>query len=200
MLWGQGDNSQGKIIGMGYIQFEIFILENVFLVEDLKHTLISISQLCDMNCKVCFDANSCDAICSKSKEDKLKGKRIGNVYITYQESFMSNQENYLVSNTSQNTWLCHNRLAHASMTLIHKLVKHDLVNGLPKLKYERDHICRVCMKGRQISVSFKPTNEVFTSRPLMLLHMDLFGPMRTLSLGGKQYVLVIVMTTLGSHG
>ena len=80
----------------------------------------------------------------------------------------------------------------ASMTLIHKLVKHDLVNGLPKLKYKRDHICSACMKGRQISVSFKLTNEVFTSRPLILLHMDLFGPMTTLNLGEKQYVLVII--------
>jgi len=48
------------------------------------------------------------------------------------------------------------------------------------------------MKGKQISVSFKPTNEVLTSRPLTLLHLDLFAPMRTLSLGEKQYVLVIV--------
>jgi len=74
------------------------------------------------------------------------------------------------------------------MNLINKLVKHDLVNGFPKLKYERDHICGTCMKGKQISVSFKTINEVFTSRPLMLLHLDLFGPMRTLSSGGKKCV------------
>ena len=75
------------------------------------------------------------------------------------------------------------------MNLINKLVKHDLVNGLPKIKF---YICGTCMKGKQISVSFKPTNEISTSRPLTLLYSDLFGPMRTLSLRGKQYVLVIV--------
>ena len=37
-----GDNSQGKIIGMGSIQFENITLENVFLVDGLKHILISI--------------------------------------------------------------------------------------------------------------------------------------------------------------
>ena len=64
------------------------------------------------------------------------------------------------------------------MNLINKLVIHDLVNGLPKLKFERDHICDTCMKGKQISVSFKPTNEVSSSRPLTLLHLDLYGPVR----------------------
>ena len=78
------------------------------------------------------------------------------------------------------------------MNLINKLVKHDLVNGSAKLKFERAHIYGICMKGKQISVSFKATNEILTSRPLTLLHLNLFGPMRTLSLGGKQYVLVIV--------
>jgi len=38
-----GDNSQGKIIGMGSISFEHFVLDNVFLVDGLKHNLISIS-------------------------------------------------------------------------------------------------------------------------------------------------------------
>ena len=185
-----GDNSQGKIIGMGSISFEHLVLDNVFLVDGLKHNLISISQLCDMNYKFFFDANSCQVIYTRSKEMKLKGNRIGNVYLTFLES--SNTENCLVSNSSQNTWLWHNKFGHASMNLINKLAKHDLVNGLPKLKFERDHIYGTCIKGKQISVSFKPTNEFSTSRPLTLLHLDLFGPMRTLSLGGKQHVLVIV--------
>jgi len=78
------------------------------------------------------------------------------------------------------------------MNLINKLSKHDLVRGLPKLKYERDHICDACMKGKQISISFKPSNEVSTYRPLTLLHLDLFRLMRTLSIGGKHYTLIIV--------
>ena len=70
------------------------------------------------------------------------------------------------------------------------LSKHDIGKRLPK--YEKDHICEACMKDKQISISFKPKNEVSNLRPLTPLHLDIFGPMRTLSLGGKQYVLVIV--------
>ena len=71
------------------------------------------------------------------------------------------------------------------MNVINKLSKYDLVKGLPKLKYERDHICGACTKGKQISVSFKLKNEVSTFKSLTLFHLNLFGPMRTQSLGGK---------------
>jgi len=66
------------------------------------------------------------------------------------------------------------------------------VVGLPKLKFEKDHICEACKKGKQIKNSFKLKNIVSTSKPLELLHMDLFGPSRTMSLDGNHYALVIV--------
>ena len=72
-----GDNSQCNIIGMGSISFEHLVLDNVFLVDGLKHNLISISQLCDINYEVHFDANSYKVIYPKMKEVKLKRKRIG---------------------------------------------------------------------------------------------------------------------------
>ena len=177
---------------MGLISFENLVLDNVFLIDGLKHNLISISQLGDMNYKFCFDANSCEVSCSRTNEVKLKGNRVGNVYLTFLESLSFKLESCFVTNISQNTWSWHNRLGYVSLNLINKLVKNDLVNGFLKLKYKRNHICGTCLKGKQINVSFKPMNEVFISKPLKLLHLDLFGPMRTLILGGTQYVLVIV--------
>jgi len=75
---------------------------------------------------------------------------------------------------------------------LNKLISKDLVIGLSKLKFEKDHICETCKKGKQIKKSFKLKNIVSSSKLLELLHMDLFGPSRTMSLGGKYYVLVIV--------
>jgi len=75
---------------------------------------------------------------------------------------------------------------------LNKLISKDLVVGLPKLKFEKDHICEACQKGKQIKISFKLKNIVSTSKPLKLLHMDLFGPSRIMSLGGNYYALVIV--------
>jgi len=67
-----------------------------------------------------------------------------------------------------------------------------LVEGLPKLKFEKDRICEAFQKGKQTKVSFKPKNYISTERPLELLHMDQFGPSRTMSLGGNYYALVVV--------
>ena len=75
------------------------------------------------------------------------------------------------------------------MGKISKLSKGNLVNDLPKLNYVRDHIYEACQFGKQIRSSFK---HVSTSRPLQLIHMDLFGPMRTESIGGKSYGYVLV--------
>jgi hypothetical protein len=60
------------------------------------------------------------------------------------------------------------------------------------LSLKKDKLCDVCQKGKQVKVSFKSKNVISTSRPLQLLHMDLFGPSRTMSLGGSYYALVIV--------
>jgi len=67
-----------------------------------------------------------------------------------------------------------------------------LVEGLPKLKFEKDRICEACQKGKQTKLSFKPKNCISTKRLLEILHMDLFGPSRTMSLGGNYYSLIIV--------
>jgi len=75
---------------------------------------------------------------------------------------------------------------------LNKLISKELVVGLPKLKFEKDHICEACQKGKQIEHSFKLKNIVSTSKPLELLHIYLFGPSRTPSLGGNYYALVIV--------
>jgi len=68
----------------------------------------------------------------------------------------------------------------------------DLVIGLPKIKFEKDKLCDACQKGKQTRVSFKPKNVVSTSKPLELLHLDLFGPSRTRSLSENYYGFVIV--------
>jgi len=56
---------------------------------------------------------------------------------------------------------------------LNKLISKDLVVvGLPKLKFEKDHICEACQKGKQIKHSFKLKSVVSTSKPFELLHMD----------------------------
>nr|GFA00184.1 Gag-Pol polyprotein [Tanacetum cinerariifolium] len=71
-------------------------------------------------------------------------------------------------------------------------IGQGLVRGLPKLKFEKDHLCSACAIGKSKKKSHKPKSEDTNQEKLYLLHMDLCGPMRVESLNGKKYILVIV--------
>ena len=72
------------------------------------------------------------------------------------------------------------------------ICKNELVIGLPQLKFIKDKPYDACQKGKQSKFSCKLKNVVSTSRPLKLIHMDLFSPTRVASLGGIHYVFVLV--------
>ena len=97
-----------------------------------------------------------------------------------------------MANKNLVSWLWHKKLGHASMSVLNRLVKLNLVNGLPKIKFIQDKICDVCARGKQKRNSFKPKHVVSTFKSFDLVHMDLFGPTRTLSISGKRFGLVIV--------
>ncbi|GAV91739.1 hypothetical protein CFOL_v3_35129, partial [Cephalotus follicularis] len=76
-----GDNAKGKIKGVGSIGNLKTSIHNVLFVDGLKHNLLSISQLCDKDCKVNFENDLCKVIDIKSGQVKFIGHRHGNVYI-----------------------------------------------------------------------------------------------------------------------
>nr|GEZ00301.1 hypothetical protein [Tanacetum cinerariifolium] len=72
------------------------------------------------------------------------------------------------------------------------LDRNDLVSGLPKLKYHKEHLCPSCEQEKSKRASHPPKHVPNSRQRLHLLHMDLCGPMRIASINGKWYVLVIV--------
>jgi len=89
-------------------------------------------------------------------------------------------------------WLWHRRLAHVGMRNLKDLLKGEHILGLTNVSFEKDRVCSACIAGKQHQAKHTPKNVVSTSRPLELLHVDLFGPPSWDSLGGKKYGLVIV--------
>ena len=186
-----GDNNKGRILGIGKVgKSPSIIIDNVLYVEGLKHNLLSISQLCDKGYRIVFDTTCCLIQDKNNSEAKLVGKRVDNIYMISLDDTSHDLKCLVCSN--DDAWLWHRKLAHIHMDHLNKLIKHDLVIGLPKLKYKKDKLCDACQKGKQTKVSFKPKNVVTTTKPLQLLHMDLFGPSRTMSFGGNYYALVII--------
>jgi len=67
-----------------------------------------------------------------------------------------------------------------------------LVKGLPEQQYHSNALCGACQRGKIVKTNFRSKNIVSTSRPLELLHIDLFGEVKTASINGKKYGLIIV--------
>nr|GEX01285.1 retrovirus-related Pol polyprotein from transposon TNT 1-94 [Tanacetum cinerariifolium] len=80
----------------------------------------------------------------------------------------------------------------SKLCAINHLARQGLVRGLPKLKFEKYHLCSACAMGKSMKKSHKPKSEDTNQEKLYLLHMDLCGPMRVESVNGKKYILVIV--------
>lgn len=102
------------------------------------------------------------------------GKRINNIFMISLNDLSLKIKCLMVSNND--SWLWHKRLVHFHMEHLNKLVKHDLVIALPKMKFVKDKSCDVCQKGNKTKSTFKSNNVVTTSRPFQLLHINLFGP------------------------
>nr|GEV71945.1 hypothetical protein [Tanacetum cinerariifolium] len=86
----------------------------------------------------------------------------------------------------------HRRMAHVNYKNMNRLVKENLVRGLPPKLFKNGHTCVACCKGKQHKASYKAISDVSSIfKPLQLLHMDLFGPTSIRSIDHKYYCLVI---------
>jgi len=146
---------------------------------------------CDKGNHVKFSLDQCLITNVNSGSVVLRRKRHNNVYKACVLSLFQNRLTCL-SALDNDIMLWHKRLGHASLSLLNKLISKDLVVGLPSIKYDDDKVCDACVREKQVMTSFKSKNCVSTSRPLKLLHVDMCGPMRITSRGGKRYVFVIV--------
>src|SRR6187455_2835609 len=118
---------------------------------------------------------------------RLKGK----LYLVDFTTSKVTPETCLVAKSDKG-WLWHRRLAHVGMRNLAKLQKDNHIIGLTNVVFEKDRVCGACQAGKQHGVPHQSKNVVTTKRPLELLHMDLFGPVAYISIGGSKYGLVIV--------
>jgi len=165
-------------------------IESVYLVDGLKHNLLSVSQLCDKGNLVVFSPTRCLVVNMNTGDVVLRGKRYKNVYKVCISSLPQNNLSCL-STLNDDVMLWHKRLGHASLSLLNNWVSKDLVVDLPSIKCHDGKVCDAYAKGKQVRNSFKLKNCVSTIRPLELLHVDLCDSVRIITRGGKRYVLVV---------
>jgi hypothetical protein len=75
------------------------------------------------------------------------------------------------------------------MRNLDELLKGEHILGLTNVSFEKDRVCSACQAGKQVGVPHRLKNIITTTRPLELLHMDLFGIVTYISIGGNKYGL-----------
>nr|GFB02258.1 retrovirus-related Pol polyprotein from transposon TNT 1-94 [Tanacetum cinerariifolium] len=142
-------------------------------------------QFWDSDLEIAFRRNDC-FIRNLEGVDLLKGDRSTNLYtINLNEMASTSPICLMACASSPKSWLWHQRLSHLNFDTINDLARNDLVAGLPKFKYHKEHLCPSCEQGKSKRASHPPNPVPNLRQRLHLLHMDLCEPMRISSLNGK---------------
>ncbi|GJV71593.1 retrovirus-related pol polyprotein from transposon TNT 1-94, partial [Tanacetum coccineum] len=144
------------------------------------------------NLEVAFRKHTC-YVQNLDGDDLLSGSRDTNLYTISLDDMLKSSPICLLSKASKTkSWLWHQRLSHLNFGTLNQLAKEGLVRGLPKLKFEKDHLCSARSLGKSKKSTHKPKADDTNQEKIYLLHMDLYGPIRVESINGKIYILVIV--------
>nr|GEZ95079.1 putative ribonuclease H-like domain-containing protein [Tanacetum cinerariifolium] len=183
----------GKITGKGKIKTEKLDFDDVYFVKELKFNLFSVSQMCDKKNSVLFIDTECLVLSSDFKlhdasQVLLKVPRENNMYNVNLRNIVPFRDLtcLFAKATLGESNLWHKRLGHVNFKTINKLVKGNLVRGLPTKVFTIENSCVACKKGKQHRASPKPVSSVDQS--LFRLHMDLFGPTFVKSLSKKSFL------------
>jgi hypothetical protein len=187
-----GDRNQGLVKGLGKIAISpdhsVF---NVFLVDSLDYNLLSVSQLCKMGYNCLFTDVGVTVFRRSDDSIAFKGVLDGQLYLVDFNDNNAELDTCLIAKSNMGC-LSHRQLAHVGMKNLHKLLKGEHILGLTNVHFEKDMICSTCQGGKQVGVHHPHKNIMMTERPLELLHMDLFGLIAYISIGGSKYCHVIV--------
>nr|GEW79028.1 integrase, catalytic region, zinc finger, CCHC-type, peptidase aspartic, catalytic [Tanacetum cinerariifolium] len=182
-----GNDHVAKIRGYGDYKIGNVTILRVYFVEGLGHNLFSVGQFCDSDLEVAFCQHTC-FIRNLDGIDLLIGSRGNNLYTLSLGDMMASSPICLLSKASKTkSWIWHHHLSHLNFGAINHLARQDLVRGLPKLKFEKGHLCSACGMGKRklqpkadigIFIGYAPTKKAFwiynrrTKRRVETIHVD----------------------------
>nr|GEU52801.1 hypothetical protein [Tanacetum cinerariifolium] len=178
--FGQGGCN---ITSKGTIKTDKLKFKNVYFMKDLKYNLFSVSQIYDNKNSVLFTDSKCIMLGRNLKLTNeanvfLRTPRQHNIYsIDLNNVVPHNDLTCLVAKASTDeSMLWHRRLGHLNFKTMNRLVRHNLVRGLPSKCFDNDHTCVACLKGKQHKASCNTKLVNSMTKPHHTLHMVLFGP------------------------
>nr|GEX70942.1 hypothetical protein [Tanacetum cinerariifolium] len=195
-----GNDQIAPILGYGDLIQGTDTIKRVYYVEGLNHNLFSVGQLCDADLEVAFRKSMC-YIRDLKGNDLLTGSRGADLYsITLQDTSSPNPICLMAKARSSHAWLWHRRLSHLNFDTVNLLSKNDIVIGLPKLKFVRDHLCSSCELGKAKRKSKDETPEVLIDF-LRLVQIGLLAQVRIVRTDkGMEFLNKTLHTYFASEG
>nr|GEU98610.1 ribonuclease H-like domain-containing protein [Tanacetum cinerariifolium] len=152
-----GENLKGgKIIGKGKIKTGKLDFDDVYFLKELKFNLLSVSQMRDKKNNVLFTDTECIILSSDFQlpDDNhvlLRVPRENNMYNVDLKNIvpLGDLTCLFAKSTLDESNLWHRRIGHINFKIMNKLVKGNLVRGLPSKVFKNNHTCVACKKGKQ---------------------------------------------------
>ncbi|GJT53819.1 putative ribonuclease H-like domain-containing protein [Tanacetum coccineum] len=152
----EGNSKGGKITKKGKIRTGKLDFEDVYFVKELKFNLFSVSKMCDKKNSVLFTDTACvvlspDFKLTDESHVLLKVPRKDNMYNIDLKNVVpqGGLTCLFLKATPDESNLWHRRLRHINFKTMNKLVKGNLVRGLPSKLFEINQTCVACQNGKQ---------------------------------------------------
>nr|GEW19356.1 putative ribonuclease H-like domain-containing protein [Tanacetum cinerariifolium] len=191
-------DGKGRISEKGKIKTRKLDFDDVYFCKELKYNVFRVSQMFDKKNNVLFTDTEYLVLSSNFKpldesQVLLRVPRKDNIYSVDLKGVVSTGglTCLFAKATLDESNLWHKRLGHINFKTMNKLVKGNLVRGLPSKIFQNDNSCVACQKRKQHKASYKAKLVNTISKPLHMLHIDLFGPTNVKSLMKKSYCLVV---------
>ncbi|KAI3751321.1 hypothetical protein L2E82_22388 [Cichorium intybus] len=172
---------KGMITQRGTVSDGVLKFENVNCVPELKHSLLSVSQICDKGFSTHFTKKEClilkPGVVIPEEWILVRSERKNNAYIIDMNHNTPENVTCLFSRVAeQSAMLWHKRLGHANTKNLNRLAKNNMVARLPIKDFITFEKCVACAQGKHHRKLHKPKLINSIDSILQLIHMDLFGP------------------------
>jgi hypothetical protein len=160
-----GNDDSAKIIGKGIVKIGNTNTneENVLLVEDLKHNILSVSKMCDQGHKVTFDSQKCK-IRKEGSENliAIAARNSSNIFVL---SKIGNEKSCL--GKEYESWLWHRSMGHIHFDNLVKVSIREATKKMPQITKPTNTLCKHCQQGKKTNTKFK-SKEYSMTRTLEL--------------------------------
>ncbi|CAL2251278.1 unnamed protein product [Prunus armeniaca] len=183
-----------NVAGMGSLVIDTTngrkYIREVMYLPGLKENLLSVGQMDEHGYCLVFGDGMCKVFESSSMNSLIiKVQMMKNR--CYPLSFLAENQLLMKASITHSTWIWHKRLGHLHFRGLKQLRDKDMVHGLPQLE-EQNVVCEGCQFGKQHRDVFPNNQAQRAISPLELVHTDLCGPMKTESVAGNKYFMLII--------